>query len=113
MNILIGLIQHESNTFNPVLTTIDDFDFISGKDIFDKFSSYRGTSLEGIIKFFNDKKVNMLPSVFALPQFEGGKVTLEAYRKIKEIFLEKVNDHRNNIDGICIALHGSMTVENI
>lgn len=113
MNILIASIHHESNTFNPNFTTIDDFKYLTGEEILAESSNYRGTSLEGIVEIFKDHEVEMIPSVFVQPYFEGGKVDFKTYNRFKERLIEDVRENKDNIDGICLALHGSMTVEKI
>lgn len=110
MKIAVGTIKHESNSFNPDLTRLEEFQLRFGVDILQNNSRLVTTSLGGIVDFFQARQVEIIPLVFALADTEGGLVSLNAYQKIKEGFLSHLK-RANNLDGICLDLHGSMTVE--
>ena len=112
MKIIVGLIHHESNSFNPELTDIEEFKILKGEEIREKGEALTRTSLKGIIDVLVKHNFEVLPTVVALPTSEGGLVKREAYNYIKEIYLEELSKHEK-IDGVCLDLHGSMTTEDL
>jgi len=108
MRIAIGSIMHESNTFSPIPTTLEEF-----------HPRYRNAllqeperdSLGGIIALLRAQGADLIPTIsaHALP---GGVVTREAYEEMREALLEGIRA-AGAIDGVCLALHGSMQVREI
>ncbi len=108
LQVLIGAIGHESNTFTPFLTTRDDFLLLYGADIFDR--PWHRSSLEGIITTLRAQAVELLPTV-AASAMPGGVVERGAYEEFKQAVLEKAHAHA--IDGVCLYLHGAMRAEGL
>jgi len=108
MLIVIGSIMHESNTFAPSPTTLEEFHPRYGAALLQETD--RG-SLGGIITLLRAQEAELIPTIsaHALP---GGVVTREAYEAMRETLLESVRA-AGAIDGICLALHGSMWVAEI
>ena len=113
MRILIGGMNHESNTFNPIITGEEDFVVFRGKEILEKgmLPYYAST---GIVKTLSDAQVEIIPAILcrAVP---NGVVSLAFYQKIKAEFLDYAMEALKHgpVDGICLALHGSMKVEDL
>lgn len=112
MRIAVGLMKHESNSFNPNPTTIEDFHFQTGEEMELGISKLQGTSLQGMIRFFQERDEELIPIGFARAKNEGGFVTLETYQLFKETFLNSLKN-AGELDGICLDLHGSMTVDGL
>ncbi|HEY9076575.1 MAG TPA: M81 family metallopeptidase [Anaerolineaceae bacterium] len=106
MRVLIGAIGHESNTFTPFLTKREDFHVFYGPALFER-AGYRG-SLEGIIDTLRNHGVEMVPTVSA-GAMPGGVVERKAYEEFKRAVLEKAQD----VDGVCLYLHGAMRAEGL
>lgn len=102
MKILSGLIYHESNTFNPFLTGIDQFVVREGDEILERFAS---------TEIFREAGAEVVPSVYATA-FSSGPVTREAYEDIKNRFLRALDQHLD-VDGIWLHLHGAMLIDGI
>lgn len=102
MKILSGLIYHESNTFNPFLTGIDQFVVREGDEILERFAS---------TEVFRQAGAEVVPSVYATA-FSSGPVTREAYDEIKGRLLRAVEQHPD-LDGIWLHLHGAMLIDGI
>ena len=102
MKILSGLIYHESNTFNPFLTGLDQFVVREGEEILDRFAS---------TAVFRQAGADVVPSVYATA-FSSGPVTREAYEHLKERLLRAV-DHHPDLDGIWLHLHGAMLIDGV
>lgn len=113
MRVIVGLVIHESNSFNPDFTSLDQFRLLVGAEVFNQPDCYQNSSLAGIIKVFSRYGVEIIPTVVALPTSQGGIVNKEAYLRIKGLLLEQIKGIDRSYDGICLALHGSMTVEGI
>ena len=101
MKVLIGAIGHESNTFTPFLTTMDDFHVFYGPEIFDR--AWRRSSLEGIITTLQAHGVELVPTI-AAGAMPGGVVEQAVYEQFKRAVLEKAQD----VEGVCLYLHGAM-----
>ena len=110
MRILIGGMNHESNTFNPIITGEDDFVVFRGNEITGKGLNPNYSST-GIIKALEEGGAEIVPTVLcrAVP---NGVVSAAFYNKMKAELLEMAKN-AGPIDGICLALHGSMKVEGL
>ncbi|MBN1642237.1 MAG: M81 family metallopeptidase [Anaerolineae bacterium] len=101
MRVLVGAIGHESNTFTPFLTTIDDFFVRRGPEILEGWM--RRSSLGGIVDTLRAHDVELVPTI-AAGAMPGGVVERSAYEAFKAAVLEQAHD----IDGVCLYLHGAM-----
>ena len=105
--------NHESNTFNPIITTEDDFLTFRGDEILERGLN-PGYSLTGIIKRLREEGAEIVPTVLcrAVP---NGPVSASFYKKIKDDILTRAREalSKGEIHGICLALHGSMKVEGL
>ncbi|SFL83152.1 M81 family metallopeptidase [Halanaerobium salsuginis] len=110
MKILVALIHHESNSFNPEPTTEKDFKIYQADDILINKANYYNSSLTGIIDTLTKYDYEIVPTVVALPTSEGGLVSNDCYQYIKEIYQNELKK-QTDIAGVCLALHGSMTTE--
>jgi microcystin degradation protein MlrC len=97
---------HESNTFTPMPTTLEDFNVLYGPDLLNR-STRRG-SLDGILATLQRPDIELVPSVaaWAMP---GGVVERRAYETFKAAVLERAK----NVDAVCLALHGAMRAEGL
>jgi len=101
MKVLIGAIGHESNTFTPFLTTLEDFSVLYGEDILSR--PLQHSSLQGIIETLQAHDVELVPTV-AAGAMPGGVVERSTYEQFKQAVLEKAH----HVDGVCLYLHGAM-----
>ncbi len=113
MNIVIGSIMHESNTFAPYSTDIEVFkrtQYLTGDEIMEYHLNQR-SEIGGILKTFKEKAVNVIPtlSTCAMPY---GVVTRKTYSLLKEQLIRGIKANIDRLDGVLLVLHGSMTVEN-
>jgi len=103
MRVLIGAVGHESNTFTPFLTRIDDFTIRYGGELLRGLPG--GDSLSGIVDTLQVHDVELVPAVGARAM-PGGVVERSAYETFKRAILEKAH----HVDGVCLYLHGAMRV---
>ena len=106
MRVLIGAMGHESNTFTPFLTRLEDFYVRYGSDILNQ--PMRRSSIAGIMDTLQAHGVELAPTVVA-GAMPGGVVEKRAYETFKKAILAQAHD----VDGVCLYLHGAMRVEGL
>ncbi len=107
MRILVGAFGHESNTFTPFLTTTDDFFVRRGMASLQE--PLRRNSFAGIVDTLRHRAdIELVPSLtaWAMP---GGVVARPVYEQFKADILAAAQD----VDGVCLALHGAMRAEGL
>ena len=113
MRILIGGMNHESNSLNPIITGEDDFVVFRGNEILEK-ARLPHYSITGIMDTLQEAGAEIIPAALtrAVP---NGVVSASFYNKFKKEFLDRSQAalEKGPIDGICLALHGSMKVEGL
>ena len=113
MRILVGGINHESNSLNPIITMEEDFVVFRGNEIVGKgmLPHYSST---GIINTLREAGAEIIPAVLARA-VPNGVVSGAFYKNFKAEFLDRARDalKAGPIDGICLALHGSMKVDSL
>jgi microcystin degradation protein MlrC len=106
MKILVGSLTHESNTFVPLLTPLEDFTIVYGPDSLDMPGN---DAFAGIVHTLRaEEDVELVPTLWAnaLP---GGRVERAAYNEFKHVLLSKAR----GVDGVCLFLHGAMRAEGV
>ncbi|MBN1873692.1 MAG: M81 family metallopeptidase [Anaerolineae bacterium] len=106
MKILVGAIGHESNTFTPFLTSLEDFRPRYGQACLEM--PRRHGAFGGIVTTLQTGGAELVPTVSA-HAMPGGKVARSAYEKLKSALLENARD----VDGVCLFLHGAMRAEGV
>ncbi|QQO09741.1 M81 family metallopeptidase [Breznakiella homolactica] len=113
MRVVIGGMNHESNTFNPIITGPEDFVVFRGEEMLTKgmLPYYSST---GIINTLSAAGCEIIPTVLARA-VPNGVVSGPFYQSIKSELIERIKTAKaaGPIDGICLGLHGSMKVEGI
>lgn len=109
MRILVGSFSHESNTFNPNPTTLESFDAAYGQHLELLITQGGRSAFHGVASVLQKHGVDLVYSAAARAT-PGGPVARKAYDAIKERILEAA---AGPLDGVCLHLHGSMTVEDL
>lgn len=103
---------HETNTFAPGLTTIDDFkaEWIVGRAAFQ--DAYRGTrtSMGGVIDAAERLRCDCEP-LFYTQALPSGTVSDEAVDAILAEMVSHVTREGDRLDGLIVILHGAMASE--
>ena len=102
--VLMAGFYHESNTFNPILTKKEDFISVTGQELMEYFP--------GAVSVFENAGYEVIPSWFS-GMMSTGVIEEDAYRFYVDRILEDVREHREEISGIWMMMHGSIYVENI
>jgi len=114
MYIAIGSMMHESNTFSSVSTDIEAFrrtQYFFGEDLV-KYHVGKTTELGGMLEVFNKNGVSILPTISAVAM-PSGVVARKAYGEIKDKMVERIQNDVDKLDGVLLALHGAMVVEDM
>ena len=113
MRVAIGALMHESNTFAPGRTTLEDFrrtQFLTGAGIIEAHAG-TGSEVGGALEELGRRGVEVVPtlSAWAMP---SPLVDKSAYLEIRGQLLGRLAAAAP-LDGILLCLHGAMTVEGI
>lgn len=107
--VAIGGFFHESNTFNPIITSREDFIIFESAALYTQGDKY--PSAQGIADYFlNREGYRILPLIFARA-VPNGEISLPLYLEIKARFFELLSDEVPDI--FVLPLHGSMRIEKL
>ncbi|WP_157231427.1 M81 family metallopeptidase [Halostagnicola larsenii] len=112
--VLLGSIYHETNTFAPGYTTREDFQDHKeyfGDEIIEEFHG-TNTEIGGIINLAEQSNINLFLSlsVSAMP---GATIARDTFDFYQEKLLSDIRQHKNELDGVILPLHGAMVVEGL
>ncbi|MFP4457530.1 MAG: M81 family metallopeptidase [Clostridia bacterium] len=110
MKIAIAGLLHETHTFLPHKTTIDDLQVYKGEGMY--VHRKRNTSMGGIINTCEANGVTLKPIMIASGGCSG-IVLDETYNKIISEILEGILEIKDSVDAILLSLHGAMVTESI
>ncbi len=103
--ILVGAMNHESNSFNPIIAREEDFLVLRGEQVLRRRK--RNDALTGIMDTLEAAGYELVPTVFA-SAVPNGLVDADFVRRLREEILDMAA-HAGHIDAVTFALHGSMT----
>ena len=106
MKIALAGMGHESNTFNKLTTGLETFNLVDGDEFIHR--GIEDSSASGFYETLVKAGKEVVPLFFARA-IPSGAVRLDAYEYIKSRIIEKLRKH-GPWDGVCLALHGSMSV---
>ena len=106
--VLVGSIGHESNTFAPYATRLEDFTPRFGAASLEP--PFHQEAYAGILETLRGAGCRLVPAVdaHALP---GGRVERLAFERLKAALLDAADPAE--LDGVCLFLHGAMRAEDI
>ena len=113
MKVLVGHFSHEANTFAENMV---DFEQYTAKGALfgeESITKSEGTSvyLGGIIKACREENIDMIPT--CAHSCAAPVLTRDCVDKMMASILPVCEKHKNELDGICIALHGAGVAEGI
>ena len=103
--VLVGAMNHESNSFNPIIAGESDFLVLRGHQVLDRRKN--NDTLTGILDTLEQAGLEPVPTVFA-SAVPNGLVDVEFCKRLREEIWEMARN-AGQIDAVCFALHGSMT----
>lgn len=112
LQVAIGGIWHETNTFANTRTALDAFQqyqFARGSDILTRFENVRN-EIGGMIAGAREIGLELAPTLFA-GAVPSGIVTEETYAQLSTWLLDDLR--ARDFDGVLLVLHGAMVAENV
>lgn len=114
LRIAVIHIAQETNDFNPVLTTLDDyrsFGIFEGREVFDRMRGYG--QVGGYLQAVEDSglEIESIPIIRAYA-VAGGRITREAF----DFFQDKIREglaSAGRIDGLALQLHGACAADGV
>lgn len=103
--ILVGAMNHESNSFNPIIAGEADFQVLRGTAVLARRKN--NDTLTGILDTLEKAGYEPVPTVYA-SAVPNGLVDKAFCEKLRQEILEMAAS-AGPIDAVCFALHGSMT----
>lgn len=107
MRVAVAAMMHETNTFNEIPTRKEEFHLTDGAQVEEDTFWQGDNTVRGIIETLRDiEGIEVVPLFFAraLP---GGPVPLEDYLYLRRHIIDRLIE-AGTVDGVCLALHGSM-----
>ena len=99
LRILTAGIRHESNTFNPVLTTTKDFVIKRGSAVLED---------EEWAEYLQNEGIEVIPTMHA-DAGPYGVVARDTYESLRSEIISKIRQ-AGKIDGIYLDMHGALHV---
>lgn len=103
--ILVGAMNHESNSFNPIIAGENDFLVLRGDEVLARRKA--NDTLTGILDTLEQAGYMPVPTIFA-SAVPNGLVDKDFCDKLRREILDMART-AGHIDAVCFALHGSMT----
>ena len=112
--VLLGGMKHETLTFVPGLTDLNEFrrnHLVEGADV---FSPARGSGqeIDGVIEVAQEEGIELIPTIDAFGA-AAPPVADAAYAYIRDRILAGRAPDQGRLDGVMLALHGAMTTESL
>ncbi|MBE6011012.1 MAG: M81 family metallopeptidase [Lachnospiraceae bacterium] len=108
MKIAIASMMHESNSFTEIRSVCEDFTTVFGEDVY-RTKGWGESVVGGIYKTLQKEGAEIFPTFFARG-IPSGMLTLETFLTFKNNIVKGLSEIPY-LDGICLALHGSMAVD--
>ncbi len=108
MKIAVAAMMQETNTFSHLRTAFEDFVTAKGDEVI-KVKRWQRHSISGIMDTLKAAGAELAPTFFAVA-LPGALIQKEAFEKIVSEIVGGIQAALP-LDGICIALHGSMAAE--
>ena len=113
MKIFVSQLAHETNTFAVDRTDAARFKqlvWLEGQELLER---QRGSSdyISGMLRQAEEMEVELVPGFSAFNV--GGLILKETYLEIKQNIITKLESVADEIDGVCISLHGAAVAEEI
>lgn len=103
--VLVGAMNHESNSFNPIIAGESDFQVLRGAKVLARRKE--NDTLTGILDTLEQAGFEPVPTVYA-SAVPNGLVDKTFCAHLRREILEMARS-AGPIDAVCFALHGSMT----
>lgn len=116
--IAVGGIQHETNTFAPLLTDYEAFvvadgwpPLVRGEALWREIEGVH-LPITGACDYLRSEGAMLKPLLWASAT-PSGHVTEDAFERLTAMLLEDLQKIRDDIDGVYLDLHGAMVCEHL
>jgi microcystin degradation protein MlrC len=109
--VAIAGISHESNTYHPDLTLLEDFELYRGDEILSRFEG-TNTALGGILTAARDLDAVAIPVFFAGVIVASGTIAGKAYEALRDELLARLRAVLP-VDAVALELHGAGASEDV
>ena len=106
MKLVVARMNHETNSFSPLITSIESFSPCWGEAAY-AAAINTNTAMGAFIDFANQKNADISTPVFAMA-YPSGPVLDDAFEKMAQAIVEAVSE---GCDAILLDLHGAMVTE--
>ena len=106
MRIGVGYLLQETNTFSPVETRWEDFGLVEGADVVDRWAGTE-TEIGGFLDVVGDAGHEAVP-LFAGWAMTAGRLSGATFERVLEMIVARL-EAACPLDGLLLALHGSMS----
>lgn len=107
MRVAVAAMMHETNTFNEIPTRKEDFNIADAKAVYEDELWHGDSSTWGIIETLAGRDGFEVVPLFFARALPGGPVPLEDYLYLRRHIIDRLVA-AGHVDGVCLALHGSM-----
>lgn len=104
--ILIAECKQEVSTFNPHLSSYDDFTIRTGEAIL-RYHRSVGNEVGGALRVFDEQGVEVVPTYSACFITSGGTLEKSSWERISTEFLDGIRK-APPVDGVYFCMHGAM-----
>jgi microcystin degradation protein MlrC len=105
VRVFVGQLNSESNSHNPVPTTLRDFAVVAPRDVVATFRGTGGSTMSGFLDRVRGEDVEVVTTIAAHAR-PGGPVDAAAYRSLAGTIVDDAE--RYNPDIVLLDLHGAM-----
>jgi microcystin degradation protein MlrC len=104
--VLVGQLSTESNSHNPVPTTLEDFTVVAARDVVTTFAHTDGSTLSGFLRHLAAEPGVDVRSTIAAHARPGGPVNPRVYRTLADTIVRDAETLRPDV--VLLDLHGAM-----
>ncbi|MEM7030146.1 MAG: M81 family metallopeptidase [Chloroflexota bacterium] len=108
--ILVGECKQEVSSFNPVLSSLSDFEILWGQPILDYHHNVQSEMNGALQVFAQHPDLEIIPTYSARSITSGGTLRTDSLAMIKQDFVEAVRTAPTP-DAVYLSLHGAMGAE--
>ena len=105
--ILVAECKQESSSFNPILSSYEDFSIAAGDDVLARHRGVRSEMAGALSVFGARPDVRVCPAYSARAITSGGELDAAGFDRIAREFLERVRA-AGPVDAVYYSLHGAM-----
>jgi len=108
--ILIAGCAQEVSTFNPVLSTYENFSVAFGDEVIERALG-KNSEVAGAVEVLRDQEGFEVVGSYSAGATSAGPLDRAGWERISAEFLDALKPFVDEVDGVLFAMHGSMSAE--